>query len=996
MMKKIIFVLVCIFLISLTSAYANNIIFQNQSGSDMVTIDKNTGNVTAVGWFKGLFNWVEESIYSTFNGTTLTLNDALLNTNFNQTQIILDSNASWLSTYNATYNALNLTYGTNWYNHTAAVTGIFVPYTGATNNVNLGSNNLTVGSALHADTTTGQNQVGIGINNPEPGVKLHIKVDDILGLPTIFNADILLQDTSTAMDGAVISLIGGNGTGYSAVFFGDSQDENIGSLLYDHHNNSMRFTTNAITDQMVLNATGSLILGSDVVNIWLHNQTASAITYTDAMALANNASWLSTYNATYANFAYNQTESLDNRFVNIDGDNMTGNLNLGGNNISDVHILNLSDIGFGSTKIDGRGYIIASDGETGFFNYDETRWIGFDVSGNAHDNVVITCWNGSDGICEFIDNLLVPNITADYYCDGSGCYNLTIENDNWYNHTLQANQTIFNTYDARWSSTYNITYNNYAYNFSEVNNHKFLNDLDIRWIVEPSPTDVDGISSNIQLSGHAGAEDLETPNNGNAYIWSSGRFYLNYNETDNLGSVYIGENGIESPVSLFVSNNLFLYGNLSFSSGDALIQMPTPPENIGGYLLKIDLSDAGAEAGTDTNGGDMVIKLKPGDAGRTSRVGILSSYREPTHTLNVEGEGNFTGEVYVNSNQSISKWLYNQTGSTNLSTYLKNNSNVNLNRIGINTATPGVTYGEQLDIQVTDDVNAFIRIDSDGATDEASGIFFDTDYSLGSIGIEGTGAYLMTGSVLGDLVVNNLGNYNLVLATNNTRRMTIDSQGRIGVGGRREPEHLLDINASSIRLAVDTAGNANSIFYLSGSFAGTKYTSSMYSDFLGGLNFAGSTASSSATLNWWSGNPSTRRMRILYNGYIGMGTDNPSTKLEVMGTLNVSQDILVWNDINISNNLKVGNDLNISGTSYLSSIISSGELIMGNINISGVSNELSVGTINATTSLMAQDYYSGDGSQGITNTSGLWVCVDALCSDTVAIQIKDGLITSCS
>ena len=79
------------------------------------------------------------------------------------------------------------------------------------------------------------------------------------------------------------------------------------------------------------------------------------------------------------------------------------NLFLNGNNIT-AGTINLTE-GIGSTTIDGRGYIIASDGETGFFNQDETRWIGFDVSGDAYDENIITCYNGSDGNCRFIDNV---------------------------------------------------------------------------------------------------------------------------------------------------------------------------------------------------------------------------------------------------------------------------------------------------------------------------------------------------------------------------------------------------------------------------------------------------------------------------------------------------------------------------------------------------------------------------------------------------------------
>lgn len=46
-------------------------------------------------------------------------------------------------------------------------------------------------------------------------------------------------------------------------------------------------------------------------------------------------------------------------------------------------------------------------------------------------------------------------------------------------------------------------------------------------------------------------------------------------------------------------------------------------------------------------------------------------------------------------------------------------------------------------------------------------------------------------------------------------------------------------------------------------------------------------------------------------------------------------------------------------------------------------------------SFHANDYYSGDGSQGITNTTGFWMCTDAACTGTCSVIVKDGLITGC-
>lgn len=45
--------------------------------------------------------------------------------------------------------------------------------------------------------------------------------------------------------------------------------------------------------------------------------------------------------------------------------------------------------------------------------------------------------------------------------------------------------------------------------------------------------------------------------------------------------------------------------------------------------------------------------------------------------------------------------------------------------------------------------------------------------------------------------------------------------------------------------------------------------------------------------------------------------------------------------------------------------------------------------------LTATNYFSGDGSQGITDDSSYWLCTSVNCDDTCQVEIKDGLITGC-
>src|SRR3989344_1792028 len=62
-----------------------------------------------------------------------------------------------------------------------------------------------------------------------------------------------------------------------------------------------------------VNATGEIYVANVAVKQWLYNQTVVANSYTDSIVLANNASWTSTYNSTYAanqaNNSWNETRA---------------------------------------------------------------------------------------------------------------------------------------------------------------------------------------------------------------------------------------------------------------------------------------------------------------------------------------------------------------------------------------------------------------------------------------------------------------------------------------------------------------------------------------------------------------------------------------------------------------------------------------------------------------------------------------------------------------
>jgi hypothetical protein len=84
---------------------------------------------------------------------------------------------------------------------------------------------------------TSAGNVGIGTTSPD--AELHI--EDATG-----NAVVQIESSAT---------------GYSAVFFGDVNDGDVGQIRYDHSDNSMRFGTNATAAVMRIDSSGNLLVG---------------------------------------------------------------------------------------------------------------------------------------------------------------------------------------------------------------------------------------------------------------------------------------------------------------------------------------------------------------------------------------------------------------------------------------------------------------------------------------------------------------------------------------------------------------------------------------------------------------------------------------------------------------------------------------------------------------------------------------------------------------
>jgi hypothetical protein len=120
------------------------------------------------------------------------------------------------------------------------------------------------------DTSTAKNYVSMYVDDTNyPLVKNQIRV--------VNGTAGSLQDTSTELavfqannatsDIARILIVGGNATGYSIVDFGDNDDNDVGSIQYDHSTNSFNFRTNATSNRMVIDSKGDINMrGNTTIN----------------------------------------------------------------------------------------------------------------------------------------------------------------------------------------------------------------------------------------------------------------------------------------------------------------------------------------------------------------------------------------------------------------------------------------------------------------------------------------------------------------------------------------------------------------------------------------------------------------------------------------------------------------------------------------------------------------------------------------------------------
>ena len=117
----------------------------------------------------------------------------------------------------------------------------------------------------------------VGIQEPTPQGLLHVKGVDTGASPQNAAGNQIVIENGGASASADLQFLTSN-TGFSHIFFGDSDDPNVGIIAYHHNSNSLVFDTNGNT-RMVLDSSGRLSLGTLSADETFHIHNTSANSY---------------------------------------------------------------------------------------------------------------------------------------------------------------------------------------------------------------------------------------------------------------------------------------------------------------------------------------------------------------------------------------------------------------------------------------------------------------------------------------------------------------------------------------------------------------------------------------------------------------------------------------------------------------------------------------------------------------------------------------------
>ena len=297
---------------------------------------------------------------------------------------------------------------------------------------------------------------------------------------------------------------------------------------------------------------------------------------------------------------------------------------------------------------------------------------------------------------------------------------------------------------------------------------------------------------------------------------------------------------------------------------------------------------------------------------------------------------NSTGDVY--SNGIVTATSFSGSG-VNLSALNASNitsgtlstsffpSSIRLS--GIITASSFVGSGAGLTAISADNITSGTLSNSRLPSNISVGVITATTFEGNLTGTATTATTLTSGGTVSVGSVNS-GFTSTGIATVTQALYVVGFPAKVGVGTTSEPEADIEVNKlgiSSIRVisrnniatigigrsAEVRTGNTNTFYLYS-----TPTSLDIINSTAGNVNYYldyGTAGLGTGAFHWIYGqNPSSPVMSLTYNGNLGLGITNPTSKLYVVGTSYITGITTIDSNLTVSNNLSVGGNITFNGS----------------------------------------------------------------------------------